>query len=73
MTLDQLASLSNFFQLTFLAKIIIVVLALFYVVFTAVVYRQISLMTQVLDSKIAPIIKTIALLQIGAADTLNQK
>lgn len=67
MTLDQILGFSSFLQLGFLAKIIIMVLALFYVVFTAVVYRQIDLMTQVLDSKISPVVKTIALIQIGAA------
>ena len=57
----------NFFQLHLIVKIFLIVLAVFYLVFTVVVHRQISLMTQVLDSRISPSVKSIAVVQIGVA------
>ncbi len=45
-------------------------MGLFYVIFALVIYRQITLMTQVLDSKISPKVKTLAVVQIGMAGIL---
>lgn len=56
----------NFFQLGLIVKLFLSVLVLFYFVFTAVIYRQITLMTQVLDSNISPFIKLIAMGQVIA-------
>ncbi len=67
MTPDQFI---NIFQFHAVAKLFLLVLALFYFVFTSVVYRQVTLMTQVLDSKISPIVKTVCFVQILAAGFL---
>lgn len=56
----------NFFQFGLLIKLFFLVLTFFYFVFAVVVWRQIVLMTQVLDSKISPLVKTIAVIQIFA-------
>ncbi len=58
--------LLNFFQFGLLLKLFFAVLTFFYFVFAVVVWRQIVLMTQVLDSKISPLVKTIAVAQIFA-------
>lgn len=58
--------LINFFQFGLLIKLFFLVLTFFYFVFAVVVWRQIVLMTQVLDSKISPLVKTIAVVQIFA-------
>lgn len=60
----------NFFQMGLLVKLFFAVLTLFYFVFSVVVYRQIVLMTQVLDSKISPLVRAIALIQIVVAGVL---
>lgn len=67
MTPDQIGSILSFFQIGLLVKLFFLVLGFFYFVFVAVIYRQIDLMTQVLDSKISPVVKTIALIQIFSA------
>lgn len=70
MTPDQLTNIFGFFQIGLLVKLFFLVLGFFYFVFTAVVYRQIDLMTQVLDSKVSPVIKMFALVQIFSAALL---
>lgn len=67
MTPDQIGNIFSFFQIGLLVKLFFLVLGFFYFVFTAVIYRQIDLMTQVLDSKISPVIKSVALIQIFSA------
>lgn len=62
--------LFNLLQVSAIVKLFMLVLGLFYFVFNVVVYRQITLMTQVLDSKISPIVKIIALAQIVVAAIL---
>lgn len=54
----------QFLQLGLFVKLFFLVLALFYLVFCLVAYRQISLMTKVLESKITPVINSIAVAQI---------
>lgn len=54
------------FDLKVLGKLFLMVLVAFYFVFSIVVYRQITLMTQTLNSNIAPVVKVLALLQILA-------
>lgn len=58
------------FDLKVLGKLFLMVLALLYFIFAIVVYRQITLMTQTLNSNIAPIVKVLALLQIAAVAVL---
>ena len=70
MTADQLTNILNFFQLGMFVKLFVLILGLFYFVFTAVVYGQIDLMNQILKSQIAPLVKTIALVQIFLAGVL---
>lgn len=66
----MLEILTGFFQFKLLAKLFILVVILFYFVFTAVVYRQITLMTQTLDSSISPKIRLVAVSQIIAVAVL---
>lgn len=57
----------QFLQLGLFVKLFFVVLTFFYIVFCLVIYRQIYLMTKVLDSKISPLVQMIALIQtVGA-------
>lgn len=58
------------FDLKVLGKLFLMVLALLYFIFAIVVYRQITLMTQTLNSNIAPIVKVLALVQIAAVAVL---
>lgn len=60
----------TFFDLKVLGKLFLMVLAVLYFIFAIVVYRQITLMTQTLNSNIAPIVKVLALLQIAAVAVL---
>lgn len=60
----------SLFQFGILVKLLFTVLGIFYVIFSLVVYRQITLMTQVLDSKISPLVITLAMVQIGMAGVL---
>ncbi|MCL4390260.1 MAG: hypothetical protein M1484_02540 [Patescibacteria group bacterium] len=64
---SEVGDILGVLQFGLLTKLFFSVVGLFYLVFALVVYRQISLMTQVLDSKISPIVKLIALSQILAA------
>lgn len=70
MSLDQILAITNFFQFGMLFKLFLLVVVLFYFVLTIIIYRQISLMTQILESKISPLIKGIAVLQIIAVGFL---
>ncbi|MCL4397953.1 hypothetical protein M1403_02910 [Patescibacteria group bacterium] len=62
--------LLNLLQFSIFIKLFFAVLMLLYFVFTVVVYRQIVLMTQVLNSKISPLFKMIALGQVVAVGIL---
>lgn len=70
MTPGQASSALGIFQLGLLAKLFIATLAVFYVIFAAVIYRQVTLMTQVLDTRISPIVKMVAVIQVIAAGVL---
>lgn len=61
---DPVTTIFNLLQFGLLIKLFLSVFVLFYFVFTAVVYRQISLMTQVLNSKISPLIRLVAMGQV---------
>lgn len=67
MSPDQLGTFVGLLQIGLLVKLFFFVLGLFYFVFVVVIYRQITLMNQVLNSKVSPLIQTIALSQIFAA------
>lgn len=60
----------DFLQFNLIIKLFFSILSLFYFVFTAVIFRQIVLMTQVLDSKISPLVKLIAIGQMVAVAVL---
>ena len=60
----------GFFQIGLFIKLFFLVLALFYFVFTVVVYRQIMLMNQILESQLARVVKTAALVQVVVATGL---
>jgi hypothetical protein len=57
-------------QFGLLIKLFFLVLCFFYFVFAVVVYRQVSLMTQTLDSQISPLIKLVAVGQIAGTAML---
>lgn len=57
----------QFLQLGLFVKLFFMVLVGFYFIFCLVVYRQIYLMTKVLESEISYIIQVVAILQIAAA------
>ncbi len=60
----------NLLQFGLIVKLFFSVLALFYFIFAVIVYRQIVLMTQVLDSHLSPVLKTVALVQIAGVGLL---
>jgi len=60
----------QFLQLGLFIKLFFMVLVFFYFVFCIVVYRQIHLMTKVLESKISPLVQAIAIAQIIIAATI---
>ncbi len=64
MLIDQVLKIVDFFQISVLAKLIILVGGMFFFVLGVIIYRQIILMTQSLDSSISPEIKGVALVQI---------
>lgn len=64
MPLDQITNIFSFFQIKILAKLLILVIGFFLIVFTIIVYRKISLMSQTLDSSVSPKIRKFALAQI---------
>lgn len=64
MSIEQIFGLANLFQFQLLFKLFILVVSLFYFVLTLVIYRQIALMTQILESKISPLLRTVAIAQI---------
>ena len=64
MTLDQLTNTMNIFQIGPLVKVFLLVLGFFYFIFTIVVYRQISLMSQTVQTSVSGVVKLIALVQI---------
>ncbi len=63
MSLDLLPGI---FQFHLIVKAFLLALALFYIILTIVIYRQISLMTQTLNSSISPVIRSVALGQVIA-------
>lgn len=56
-----------FAQFGLIIKLFLAVLAVFYLVFTVIIFRQITLMVQILDSKISPVVQALALGQIAGA------
>lgn len=56
----------NLFQFVLLIKFFVAVLVIFYFVFAVVIYKQILLMTQILNSRISPIVRVVAVGQILA-------
>lgn len=70
MTPDQAVNIINIFQLGLLVKLFLSVLAIFYGVFLVVVYRQVVLMTQVLDTRISPLVRAVAMGQVVTAGVL---
>lgn len=68
--MEQTLGILNIFTIGFLAKLLLLVLSGFYLVLTIIIYRQISLMTQTLNSSISPLIRTAALIQIIAVAIL---
>lgn len=70
MTLNQVVNIINIFQIGLLIKLFIAVAAIFYLALTVIIYRQIVLMTQILNTEISPLVKTIAMVQIVAAGVL---
>ena len=63
--MDVILNIANFFQLAVMAKLFLLVLLVFYFIFTIVAYKQITLMTQVLNSSISPAIRLVALFHVG--------
>lgn len=48
-------------------KIFLLVLLLFYILFAAIILRQITLMNRVVEAQISPVLRLIALFHLGAA------
>jgi len=48
-------------------KIFLLILLLFYILFAAIILRQINLMNEMVEAQISPILTTIAILHLGGA------
>ena len=67
MPLESILSTFMYYtQIAVLFKLFLLVLVFFYFIFTLVVYRESSLMSQTLNSSISPFIKMVAILHILA-------
>ena len=66
MTIDQIIGLSNFFQLSSIIRLFLIVLSFFYLIFSVVVYRQVSLMSQTVNTPLTSITRLLAVIQIIA-------
>lgn len=66
MSLDLINQLATALTFGLIVKLFLLVAVFFFFVFTIVVYREIRLMTQILDSSISPIIKGAAIVLILA-------
>lgn len=67
---DPVTTIFTFLQLGMFIKLFFLVLILFYFIFSAVVFRQISLMSKVLESSMSPLIQLVAVIQIFVAGIL---
>lgn len=65
--IDVVFNFISNFQLIYLVRLLLLVIGLFYFVFTLVVYQQISLMTQVIETTASWLVKLLGLLFILAA------
>lgn len=65
--IDVIFNFISNFQLIYLVRLLLLVIGLFYFVFTLVVYQQISLMTQVIETTASWLVKLLGLLFILAA------
>lgn len=65
--IDTIFNFISNFQLIYLVRLLLLVIGLFYFVFTLVVYQQISLMTQVIETTASWLVKLLGLLFILAA------
>lgn len=61
MPFDQILGI---FQFGILIKIFFVVLGVFYLVLTGVIYRQVQLMNQILVTNMSTVLATVALVQV---------
>ncbi len=68
--IDLIFNFINNFQLIFLVKLLLLVIALFYFVFTLVVYQQINLMSQIIETTATWLVRLLGLIQIAAAIAL---
>lgn len=65
--IDVIFNFISNFQLIYLVRLLLLVIGLFYFVFTLVVYQQISLMTQVIETTASWLVKFFGLLFVFAA------
>lgn len=62
--IDTVFSFVMNFQIIYLVKLFLFVLALFYFVYGLVVYRQVSLMSSVIETSMTPLAKFLTVIQI---------
>lgn len=68
--IDSIFNAINNFQLIYLVKALLLVIAVFYFVFTLVVFQQISLMSQVIETTASWVVRTLGVGFIVAAVVL---
>lgn len=59
--IDVIFEFINNFQIIYLVKLLLLVISLFYFVFSLVVYQQISLMSQVIETTASWLVKLLGL------------
>lgn len=55
------------FRLVFLVKLFFVLLVIFYLVFTLILFRQVQIMDRTLPTSVGPFLKFLAIVLIGIA------
>lgn len=70
MTFNHLVDLIMKISPWSVVKIFILILLLLYVIFAAVLYRQVNLMNQILEAKFSPLLRLIALIHLLAIITI---
>jgi hypothetical protein len=68
--LNFIFEIINNFQIAYLAKLLLLVVGLFYFVFSLVIYRQVSLMSQVLNTSATWFLKMLIVIQMAIATAI---
>lgn len=67
MPIEDFANNADVFGLHFFLKSFLVLLLIFYAVFSLMLFRQVQLMCRTLPTSLSPLLKFLAIIHVGAA------